>query len=130
MQVGELAEQTGVSVRALRYYEESGLLPAQRLANGYRSFDAKSIDRVRAIRDLLDTGFTIEEIISLASCLDGLFDETTCRRQTAGLYRAKLAKIDGQLRTLSTLRERIVGRLESLSSRTSRVPAEGGRDSE
>ena len=114
MQVGELAAKTGVSIRALRYYEESGLLPAQRLSNGYRNFDDRSVDRVRAIRDLLDTGFTIEEIISLASCLDGLFDETTCRRQTAGLYRAKLEKIDGQLRTLSTLRERIVERLTSL----------------
>ena len=93
MQVGELAAKTGVSIRALRYYEESGLLPAQRLSNGYRNFDDRSVDRVRAIRDLLDTGFTIEEIISLASCLDGLFDETTCRRQTAGLYRAKLEKM-------------------------------------
>ena len=114
MQVGELAERTGVSIRALRYYEQSGLLPAKREANGYRNFDDASVERVRVIKDLLDSGFTIEEIVSLASCLDGLFDETRCRHQTAGLYRAKLAKIDGQLRTLTTLRERIVGRLTTL----------------
>ena len=114
MQVGELSARTGVSIRALRYYEESGLLPARRLANGYRSFDPASVERVRAIKDLLDTGFTIEEIVSLASCLDDVLSETNCRRQTAGLYRAKLAKIDGQLRTLTTLRERIVARLKTL----------------
>jgi DNA-binding transcriptional MerR regulator len=114
MQVGELSARTGVSIRALRYYEESGLLPARRLANGYRSFDSASVERVRAIKDLLDTGFTIEEIVSLASCLDDVLSETNCRRQTAGLYRTKLAKIDGQLRTLTTLRERIVARLKTL----------------
>src|SRR5690349_6265399 len=108
MQVGELSARTGVSIRALRYYEESGLLPARRLANGYRSFDPASVERVRAIKDLLDTGFTIEEIVSLASCLDDVLSETNCRRQTAGLYRAKLAKIDGQLRTLTTDRKSVV----------------------
>ena len=115
MQVGELAERTGVSIRALRYYEESGLLPAKRETNGYRNFDEASVERVRVIKDLIDSGFTIEEIVSLASCLDGLFDETRCRHQTAELYRAKLAKLDGQLRTLTTLRERIVDRLATLT---------------
>jgi DNA-binding transcriptional MerR regulator len=34
MRVGEIAERTGVSVRAIRYYEQAGLLPAVRRANG------------------------------------------------------------------------------------------------
>lgn len=36
MRIGELARTTGVSTRALRYYDEQGLLPAERLTNGYR----------------------------------------------------------------------------------------------
>lgn len=38
MRIGELARRTGVSVRALRYYEEQGLLVPARAANGYREY--------------------------------------------------------------------------------------------
>jgi len=114
MRVGEVAARTGVSVRAIRYYEQAGLLAATRRANGYREFDAEVVERVRAIRDLLETGFTIEEVLSLAACLGGAGTGTACSAQTARLYREKLVRIDAQMRTLLGLRERIEERLATL----------------
>ena len=38
MRIGELAQRTGVTTRALRFYEDQGLLTARRSANGYRVY--------------------------------------------------------------------------------------------
>lgn len=44
---GTIAEVIGVSTQAIRFYERRGLLrPADRLGNGYRHYDAATIDRV------------------------------------------------------------------------------------
>jgi DNA-binding transcriptional MerR regulator len=115
MQVGEVSERTGVSVRAIRYYERAGLLPARRLENGYREFEPSAVARVRIIRDLLETGFTVQEIVSLLPCLDDATRSTTrCQLRTAALYREKLARVDAQVRTLRLLRRRIQQRLATL----------------
>jgi DNA-binding transcriptional MerR regulator len=114
MKVGEVAASAGVSVRSVRYYERSGLLHAVRRPNGYREFDASAVERVRAIRDLLDTGFTVEEVRSLSSCLLGATPGDDCCAQTAALYRSRLARVDQQVRTLLQLRERITERIAVL----------------
>jgi MerR family transcriptional regulator, copper efflux regulator len=117
MQVGELATRAGVSVRSIRHYEGAGLLTAERRPNGYREFDEKAVQRVRTIRDLIDTGFTVEEITSLAPCLDGTDCEERCSARTAALYRRKLVRIEGQMRTLKQLQRRIEARLATLEPR-------------
>jgi DNA-binding transcriptional MerR regulator len=114
MRVGELAARTGASIRSIRYYEQAGLLAAVRRPNGYREFDGGAVERVRAIRGLLESGFTVEEILSLSSCLTASADDCDCCGQTATLYREKLAKIDLQMRTLAQLRERVTQRIAAL----------------
>lgn len=114
MQVGEIAELTGASIRSIRYYEQAGLIRAARRDNGYRDFDAAAVDRVRVIRELLETGFTIEEIASLASCLQEACKSARCCSQTVSLYRHKLEKIERQVDTLTRLRERIEERIATL----------------
>ena len=114
MRVGELAASTGVSIRSIRHYEHTGLLNARRRENGYREFDAGAIDRVRVIRDLIDSGFTVEEIGSLASCLYSPTTSVGCCERTVSLYRAKLARIEQQVSTLTRLRGRIEERIAVL----------------
>ncbi len=63
MRVGELASQTGASIRSLRYYEQEGLLPAHRRANGYREFEPAAREQVQRIRALLAIGFTLAEVV-------------------------------------------------------------------
>jgi DNA-binding transcriptional MerR regulator len=53
MQIGELSERTGASVRMLRYYEEQGLLEPRRTTSGYRIYDEADVDRVARIRCML-----------------------------------------------------------------------------
>ena len=62
IRIGELAARTGVSTRLLRYYEAQGLLHADRDGNGYRMYGESAVERVRLIRELLESGFTTELI--------------------------------------------------------------------
>ncbi|GAB2886968.1 MerR family transcriptional regulator [Streptomyces mayteni] len=65
MRIGELAARTGVSVRALRYYEEQGLLTAERSASGQRHYRDRAVDRVGTIRCLHAAGVPSRVILDL-----------------------------------------------------------------
>ena len=114
MRIGELSRRTGASVRSIRYYDQEGLVTSRRLANGYREFDDPTVERVRAIRDLLGAGFTLDELRSLAECLQACPDDARCSARTASLYRRKLERVEGQMRVLATLRRRLTERLDAL----------------
>jgi DNA-binding transcriptional MerR regulator len=68
MRIGELAQRTGSSTRALRYYERQGLLTAVRGGNGYRSFDESAVGTVLRIRALLSAGLSTEVIRRVLPC--------------------------------------------------------------
>lgn len=50
MRIGELARRTGVTTRALRYYEEQDLLAAERSGSGQRHYAEDAVDQVHLIR--------------------------------------------------------------------------------
>jgi len=67
--VGELARRTGLSVRALHYYDEIGLLsPSRRTDSGHRLYAADDVVRLQRIKSLQQLGFTLREV---RDCLDG-----------------------------------------------------------
>ena len=69
MRIGELAERTGVSVRALRYYEEQGLLTSERSESGQRRYAANAVDRVRLIQQLYGAGISSASILEMLPCV-------------------------------------------------------------
>jgi DNA-binding transcriptional MerR regulator len=63
MKVGELAKQTGISVRTLHYYDEIGLLsPSGRTESDYRLYAEADIIRLQQIMSLRQLGFSLIEI--------------------------------------------------------------------
>jgi DNA-binding transcriptional MerR regulator len=64
LQIGEVAERTGVTQRTLRFYEEKGLLqPPSRLEGGFRLYsedDVQRVERIKRLQTLL--GFTLADI--------------------------------------------------------------------
>ncbi|WP_017626443.1 MerR family transcriptional regulator [Nocardiopsis chromatogenes] len=70
MRIGELSRRTGTSRRLLRYYEEQGLIAADRAPNGYREYDERFVDRVLQIRGLLGAGLPTRIIRQILPCLD------------------------------------------------------------
>ncbi|MGW2542666.1 MerR family transcriptional regulator, partial [Kitasatospora sp. NPDC001574] len=61
---------TGTTARALRHYEQAGLLSSGRAPNGYRVYGEGAAVRVRNIRGLLEAGFTLEDVRPFLGCLD------------------------------------------------------------
>ncbi|MFF9774951.1 MerR family transcriptional regulator [Streptomyces sp. NPDC013978] len=70
MRIGELSERTGTPRRLLRYYEEQGLLVADRSPNGYRDYAEGCVNRVLQIRGLLDSGLSTRIIKQILPCIN------------------------------------------------------------
>ncbi|WP_229399052.1 MerR family transcriptional regulator [Micromonospora okii] len=66
--IGELSDRTGVSVRALRYYEQHGLLTADRTGTNHRRFRPDAIETVRRIRMFLDAGLPLAVVSQVMPC--------------------------------------------------------------
>lgn len=60
--IGEVAKNTGISVSAVRYYEEIGVISSATRVGGKRRFDPATIGRVSFIRRAQEAGFSLEEI--------------------------------------------------------------------
>ncbi|KWE80774.1 transcriptional regulator [Burkholderia ubonensis] len=98
MKIGELAARTGMTTSAIRYYEQSGLLPpAGRGANGYRIYDEAAAERLRQIQLAQRLGFSLDEMRGVAEDMDAFAKE--------GL----LARIDERLREIDALRVKLDG---------------------
>ncbi len=73
MQIGELAERTGLSIRTLRHYDEIGLLrPSARSEGGFRLYTADDESRLLLIRRMKPLGYSLEQMAELLSVVDGL----------------------------------------------------------
>ncbi|MGW0663989.1 MerR family transcriptional regulator [Streptodolium elevatio] len=121
MRIGDAAAAAGTTPRALRFYEERGLLPPPaRSTSGQRVYDLTDVIRIRAVRELLGLGLTIEDVRGFASRLD-LFTETakprcspaptapdgsTASPASAAVAR-RLAALDAEIDRLTRLRDRL-----------------------
>ncbi|MFF3654117.1 MerR family transcriptional regulator [Streptomyces olivochromogenes] len=70
MRIGELSRRTGASPRALRYYEEQGLLSPTRLPSGYREYGERDVMTVRRIRVLISAGLGTSVIAEIVPCVE------------------------------------------------------------
>ncbi|MEU9166324.1 MerR family transcriptional regulator [Streptomyces sp. NPDC048420] len=77
MRIGELAARSGVSVRALRYYEEQGLLTSTRSASGQRHYTPTAVDRVLFLQRMYAAGLSSRTITELLPCVDSPSEETS-----------------------------------------------------
>ena len=69
MRIGEVARRTGISQRALRYYEEQGLLRPVRRPSGYREYRETDVRAVRNIRTLMAAGLHSATIAEVLPCM-------------------------------------------------------------
>ncbi|MFK8844577.1 MerR family transcriptional regulator [Streptomyces sp. Ac-502] len=128
MRIGELARATGTTTRALRYYEEQGLLRPDRSANGYRSYGDEAVRSVANIRRLLACGLTTDDLRRLDGCLrDELIDTHTCADTTAKaeLFEQRLSLLQERIDDLVAVRDQLLDRLTGLRGQPAAAGAAG-----
>ena len=115
MLIGDLATRAGLSAKAIRFYEQAGLLPQPpRTPGGYRDYPPGVVDRLAFIRHAQAAGFTLADIRGVLAIRDSgqapcqhvsvLIDEHLARveRRIAELTRASDALKDLQRRAAAT----------------------------
>jgi MerR family transcriptional regulator, copper efflux regulator len=103
LKIGDVAEQGGVNLQTIRYYEREGLLPEPpRLASGYRIFPETAVRRVRFIKRAQELGFSLAEIRDLLSLQENAGAGAQDMRDRA---KAKVADIEEKIRTLRVMKD-------------------------
>jgi DNA-binding transcriptional MerR regulator len=125
LRIQEVAAETGLTPRTIRYYEELGLLaPAARSEGAYRLYDAEDLERLKFIRGLRDdAGFSLAEI-------GQLLEDEAARARNRATYRATtdvaerrailedaLARVDRQVASLRRKVQRLEAMIDEAESR-------------
>jgi DNA-binding transcriptional MerR regulator len=109
IQIGQVSEQTGLSVDAIRFYEKQRLLERPpRTGGGFRLFNTHDIQRIRFIRSAQRLGFSLPEIRELL--LIQRDEDETCS-PVRDLLRAKVSQIHSKVEELRLLEEQLKRKL-------------------
>src|SRR5712691_5324026 len=72
LKIGELARRTGVTAKAIRFYERKGILPqAERAPNGYRLYDGEAVGMLHFVKQASGLGLTLAEIKEIVAIRQG-----------------------------------------------------------
>jgi DNA-binding transcriptional MerR regulator len=94
IRIGEVARGAGVSVRAVRYYEQQGLLVAERSPSGQRLYRRDAISLVRFVQQMYAAGLTSRRIAELLPCFDSGHTDAEQRAMLRAERERIQAKID------------------------------------
>jgi MerR family copper efflux transcriptional regulator len=102
MNIGTAARQSGLPPKTIRYYEDIGLLTADRAANGYRDYSNEDVHRLRFVQRSRSLGFSVEECRQLLSLYT---DRDRASADVKAIATEKLGEIDRKIAELTGLRE-------------------------
>jgi DNA-binding transcriptional MerR regulator len=105
VRIGDLAKQTGTSVRSLRYYEEQGLLTSRRTTTGQRTYEDDAVARVLLLRQLYNAGLSSSTIATVMPCVDHPSAAST--RETIALMEREHERLGRQVADLTTTRDQL-----------------------
>ncbi|WFE26045.1 MerR family transcriptional regulator [Solwaraspora sp. WMMD791] len=131
MQIGEVAERTGLSLRTIRYYEEVGIVvPSARSQGGFRLYTEADVARLRVVKRMKPLEFTLEQTRELLSILDRLTDHgdqpdqadqavlLAKLREYHAAAQARAAVLKAQLATIRELSADLSAHLDALDAPT------------
>lgn len=107
MHIGALAERTGMSLRTLRHYDETGLLkPSGRSEGGFRLYTDEDLARLLVIRRMKPLGFSLDEMADLLEVVDRL------RAGADDSDSALRARLDSYVESAETRRTELARKLD------------------
>jgi MerR family copper efflux transcriptional regulator len=117
MQVGDLARESGKTVRAIHLYEELGLLtPVARSKGRYRLYGSEALVRIRWIGKLQDMGFSLGDIQTIVLEWERLESAPGAMKRMREVYSRKLEETREQKRRLESLEHELVASMAYLDT--------------
>jgi MerR family transcriptional regulator, copper efflux regulator len=105
VRIGELAERAGISAKAIRYYEQIGVLaPPARTASGYRDYGHAALGRLEFVRAAQAVGLTLGEIRQVIAFRDR--GQPPCQH-VATLLQRRAAELEQRIAELQQLRSEL-----------------------
>jgi MerR family copper efflux transcriptional regulator len=101
MNIGDVAERSGLPPKTIRYYEDIGLIRPDRGPNGYRAFGEADLHRLAFLGRARSLGFSIEECRALLALWA---DDTRASADVKAMAEAHLTEIDRKIAELRSLR--------------------------
>jgi DNA-binding transcriptional MerR regulator len=114
MKIGDIAKQTGVPARMIRYYESQGLLEPRRGTNGYRDYDEADARRVARIRNHIVAGLPTR-LIKVVFDMEDPSWSGSCSQEFAAMLTDELAAIDERIACLSVSRQTLADYLTRIA---------------
>ncbi|QVQ50420.1 MerR family transcriptional regulator [Spiractinospora alimapuensis] len=123
MYIGEVAKRAGVSARAVRHYEQAGLVTSTRAGNGYRVYPDGAVTRVANIAHLVSVGLTLADVREFLPCLDGDVAAAPPDPEKLALARTRLATLNDRIAAQIEVRDRLAAALDRTEAgETPRTP--------
>ena len=105
--IGELANRSGTSTSALRFYESKGLIDSERTDGNQRRYHRSTLRRIATIRAAQSVGLTLDEIASALATLPQ--HRTAGRADWERLSKSWRRRLDLQIQRLEVLRDTLTG---------------------
>jgi len=101
VKISKLAEQTGLTTSAIRYYEKVGLIQSTRYDNNYREYKDEDVDTLNFILKCKQSGFTLQETSTLLTIKSNK-SEHICE-QAKQLTQSKIVQVTQSIQTLQSM---------------------------
>ncbi len=106
MNISDVAKKTGLTSKAMRFYEEKGLVtPPLRTGNGYRSYSAKQLDELTLLRQARQVGFNLDECREMVSLFNSPQRHSS---EVKARTLSKVAEIEGHITKLQLMRQKLL----------------------
>lgn len=114
--IGQVAQETGVAAKTIRYYEQVGILPrAGRSVGGYRQYGDRGIQRLLFVRRARTLGLSLAHLKTLTAALDA-DTRGAVRPRLRGLVQLHLSAVQQQIAELQLLQSQLEDVLKRLRS--------------
>ncbi len=126
LSISELADELDISTRAIRFYEEKGLILPERTKGNHRIYDKRDRARLKLILRGKRLGYSLEEISEMIGLANFNMEEAQQLKKTFAYGKKKLIEINERMMELQILKEdllaiqqKIANRMEELKLRNS-----------
>lgn len=102
MNIGEVASQTGLPAKTIRYYEDIGLVTPLREANGYRVFRSSDAHKLAFLARARALGFSIDDCRNLLALWE---DRSRASADVRAIAKEHLAEIEEKIAGLAAMRD-------------------------